>query len=364
MAVTQNNYTGNGSTVLFSFTFPYINSSDVKVSLNGTDTTAYSLANATTVEMDAAPTVGQAVIVYRNTDDSALAATFYPGSAIRAADLNDDLEQVLFISQEVRTQSESTDSSAIAGVAQDALDTANAANATAATALDTANAAETTADGIASTANTALSNSSAAVATADGIAATANTALSNSTAAVNAAAAAVPLAGGTMTGVITYATAQPRLVHGTAVASTSGTSIDFTGIPSWVKRISVILNSVSTNGISGVEIRLGDSGGVEATGYTVLATAVNNVAVTNVAPSSTGFLILGETTVDSRSGILVLANIASNTWIGSGSFTFGAFAGSTVGTKTLSDTLDRIRLTTVNGTDTFDLGTVNIIYEG
>jgi hypothetical protein len=191
MSVTENRYTGDGSTVLFSFTFPYIDASDVKVSLNGTDTTAYSLANATTVEMDAAPALGQAVRVYRATDDSALAATFYPGSAIRAADLNDNLEQVLFISQEVKAQSESTEAAAIAGTAQNALDTANAASATAAAALNTANAAETTANGIASTASTALANSSAAVATADGIAATANTALSNSTAAVNAAAAAL-----------------------------------------------------------------------------------------------------------------------------------------------------------------------------
>jgi hypothetical protein len=164
-------------------------------------------------------------------------------------------------------------------------------------------------------------------------------------------------------GALSFAS-RSRLVRTTEVATTSGTSIDFTGIPSWVKRITVILNSVSTNGVSAVEIRLGDSGGVEATGYTGNATALSNGNVANVGPCSTGFVILGNAAADSRSGILVLANIASNTWIGFGNFSFAAFAGSTVGSKTLSDTLDRIRITTQNGTDTFDLGAVNIIYEG
>ena len=79
MAVTQNQYTGNGSTVLFSFTFPYLASTDVKVKVDGTDTTAFTLANATTVQMNAAPANGAVVVVYRNTDNDNKKATFYPG---------------------------------------------------------------------------------------------------------------------------------------------------------------------------------------------------------------------------------------------------------------------------------------------
>ena len=101
MAVTQNQYTGNGSTVLFSFTFPYLVSTDVKVKVDGTDTTAYTLANATTVQMNAAPANGAVVIVYRNTDNDNKKATFYPGSAIKAEDLNNDFDQILYVAQEV-----------------------------------------------------------------------------------------------------------------------------------------------------------------------------------------------------------------------------------------------------------------------
>ena len=90
MATTENNFVGDGSTVLYAFTFPYLETADVKVSLDDVDTTAYSLANATTVQMDAAPANGVAVRVYRQTPDASIDATFFPGSAIRAQDLNDN----------------------------------------------------------------------------------------------------------------------------------------------------------------------------------------------------------------------------------------------------------------------------------
>jgi hypothetical protein len=100
MAVTQNTYTGNGSTVLFSFTFPYLETTDIKVSLNGTVATAYTLANATTIQFNTAPANGAVIRIYRDTDDSSLPATFFPGSAIRSQDLNDNFTQTLYISQE------------------------------------------------------------------------------------------------------------------------------------------------------------------------------------------------------------------------------------------------------------------------
>ncbi|NBX51795.1 hypothetical protein EBT25_18110, partial [bacterium] len=100
MAVTQNTYTGDGTTVLFSFTFPYLETTDIKVSLNGTLTTAYTLANATTIQFNTAPANGAAIRIYRVTDDAALAAQFYPGSAIRSQDLNDNFTQNLYVTQE------------------------------------------------------------------------------------------------------------------------------------------------------------------------------------------------------------------------------------------------------------------------
>jgi hypothetical protein len=201
MAVTENLYTGNGSTVLYSFTFPYLETTDIKVSLNGTVTTAYTLANATTIQFTTAPANGAAIRIYRQTYDANPSSTFYPGSAIRSQDLNDNFTQILYVSQETQTFAASTDASAIQGQVTAAVNTANTANANATTALSTANAASTTANGIAATANTALSTAQAAETTANGIAATANSASAT-------ANAALARSGGTMTGAINFVSGQ------------------------------------------------------------------------------------------------------------------------------------------------------------
>jgi hypothetical protein len=104
MAITSNTYTGNGSNKLFSITFPYIDTTDVDVYLNGTlqtVTTQYTFANATTVEFVTAPTNGAVIRLDRSTNDSALAATFFPGSSIKAVDLNDNFDQTLYVVQEI-----------------------------------------------------------------------------------------------------------------------------------------------------------------------------------------------------------------------------------------------------------------------
>ena len=101
MAVTQNSYIGNGSTTNYSFTFPYLKSSEVKAQIDATVTTAFTLANATTVQFNTAPASGAKIKIYRETDDSALTATFYAGSAIKSEDLNDNFTQNLYTTQEV-----------------------------------------------------------------------------------------------------------------------------------------------------------------------------------------------------------------------------------------------------------------------
>ena len=103
MAITSNTYTGNGSNKLFSITFPYLDTSDIDVYLNGTlqtITTQYFFANATTVEFVAAPGAGTTVLLSRSSDDTTLQATFFPGSSIKANDLNDNFDQVLYLAQE------------------------------------------------------------------------------------------------------------------------------------------------------------------------------------------------------------------------------------------------------------------------
>lgn len=149
---------------------------------------------------------------------------------------------------------------------------------------------------------------------------------------------------------------------GTAVASTSGTSIDFTSIPSWVKRITVMFNGISTNGTSGILFQLGTSGGIQSTGYDASSTQLaNSITLTSTA----GFPVRQAVATYVASGQLVLTLMGSNVWVGSCVTGSAAATSSSAGGGgvTLSGTLDRIRITTVNGTDTFDAGSINILYE-
>jgi hypothetical protein len=155
------------------------------------------------------------------------------------------------------------------------------------------------------------------------------------------------------------------ITSGTAVASTSGTSIDFTSIPSWVKRITVMMNGVSTSGTSNPLLQLGTSGGVTSTGYVSTGTNQVNNASPNSASSTAGFLF-GEISLAAAllSGIYVITNVSGNIWIGSFCGRYGTTQTCVGGgSVTLGATLDRVRITTVNGTDTFDAGSINILYE-
>lgn len=153
---------------------------------------------------------------------------------------------------------------------------------------------------------------------------------------------------------------------GTAVASTSGTSIDFTGIPSTAKRITVILSGVSTSGTSDVIIQIG-AGSIEATSYAGLTNRLT-AGGNNISSFTTSFNIdsgVGDATAVRR-GFFTIDLITGNTWVLTGSMS-NIGAGNTLcmvaGNKTTSGTLDRVRITTAGGTDTFDAGSINIIYE-
>ena len=154
---------------------------------------------------------------------------------------------------------------------------------------------------------------------------------------------------------------------GTAVASTSGTSIDFTGIPSWVKRVTVMFSGVSLNGSSSFLVQIG-AGSVTTSGYVSCTIASFSGSPYNVVLSSTaGFVAYGGASGSAYSGAITLLNITSNTWVNSGVISTtpaGPFNCTTAGNIALGGTLDRVRITTVNGTDTFDAGTINILYEG
>jgi hypothetical protein len=154
------------------------------------------------------------------------------------------------------------------------------------------------------------------------------------------------------------------LTSATAVVnptSPASSSIDFTGIPSWVKRITVIFSGLSLSSTADILVQLGDAGGIEATGYISSGSATGTGAA--ISNSTLGMIIRSASAASITSGIMTLQNITGNSWVasyaGKQSSTSSSYGG---GDKTLSDTLTQIRITTTS-TDTFDAGTVNIMYE-
>lgn len=158
----------------------------------------------------------------------------------------------------------------------------------------------------------------------------------------------------------------PLMTLSTAVATTSGNAIDFTGIPSWVKKITVIFNEVSTNfvGSASLLVQIG-SGSVETTGYVSSGSYLAHAASVGTSSSTSGFHFYATSGAAVYSGHLVLTLVSGNSWIASHLgkvLTTATVVGG--GSKTTLSTLDRVRITTSNGTDTFDAGTVNILMEG
>lgn len=167
-------------------------------------------------------------------------------------------------------------------------------------------------------------------------------------------------------GTTTIAAPSNIIKSGTAVASTSGTAIDFTGIPSWVKRVTVMFNGVSTNGTNSPIIQIG-SGSIDATSYLNSTSFVSSAVTTTSITSGWAITPTGGTAAATvMHGAAFIAFVSSNTWVVSGSFAKSDSAATCVfaGSKALSGALDRIRITTVSGTDTFDAGTINILWEG
>jgi hypothetical protein len=102
MAITENNYTANGSNDTFNLTFEYLEQSHIKASIDGVDTTAFTLPTATTLKFNSVPTAGAAIRIFRRTDVDDKYAEFYPGSAIRSSDLNKNFDQTLYVTQELQ----------------------------------------------------------------------------------------------------------------------------------------------------------------------------------------------------------------------------------------------------------------------
>ena len=149
------------------------------------------------------------------------------------------------------------------------------------------------------------------------------------------------------------------LISSTAVTA-SGTAVTFTGIPAWVRRITLMLSGVSTTGTSPIVARIG-SGSITSTGYTSSASSSGG----NNSDATAFLLTNGTANADTLNGAAQILNLSGNIWVESGVMaTLNGSARMSGGSITLAGLLDRIQVTTLAGTDTFDAGTINIMYEG
>lgn len=155
------------------------------------------------------------------------------------------------------------------------------------------------------------------------------------------------------------------LKYGTAQFPTTGTSIEFTGIPPWAKRITIAFAFVSTTGTSYKQFQIGSSSGYLTSGYigSMMEFAGSGIGSSTI---STGLGLRSNAAADMLHGTAVFTNYSGSAWVGVCNFSLSNSAGGGMSTTVndLSGTLDRIRLTTVNGTDNFDDADINIIYEG
>ena len=173
--------------------------------------------------------------------------------------------------------------------------------------------------------------------------------------------------GPTISGAVLSSMASSVITAATSQASTSGTAINFTSIPSWVKRITLMLSAVSTSGTSLLRVQIG-GGSFTTSGYVGCTSAiVSGTAGSNsFAGGGWDFNDGAGSASASRTGVITIANLTGNTWVMQGMYSDPVSSGRSVfgsGSVAIAATLDRLRVTTVNGTDTFDAGSINILYE-
>jgi len=158
---------------------------------------------------------------------------------------------------------------------------------------------------------------------------------------------------------------ESQLVPATAQSTATGaTAYDFTGIPSWVKRITVMMRGVSLSSTANFLVQIGTGGAATTSGYTGAISVITSAAAVSCGAISTGFTLQANSAGTSMNCFLTIVNLTGNTWVANGGFaeTLGARAGYVTGSVALGGTLDFLRVTTTS-TDTFDAGSVNIMWE-
>ena len=297
MATTEKTHTQSGSTqTTFDFTFPYLKLADIKVSVNGVAKTYGSASsgdwymhNATNIKLNTAPSNGDLIRIYRETDDSSLKASFFPGSAIRAGDLNDNFTQNLYTTQESSNDStlalnnsresdgDGTYTSAISK-ASTAVTTANSATTTAGNAVTTANAADSAATSAVSTANSASTTAGNAVTTANSAVTTANAATTTANGAVTTANAATSTANGAVTTAnAATATANTADTNATTAVNTANSAV------TTANAATTTANTASTNASAAVTTANAASATANTSAATVAASAIYQVVANYAA---------------------------------------------------------------------------------
>lgn len=411
-------YAGNGVTTIFSFPYLFLANGDLEVrriAVNGastvlTLTTHYTVTGARndaggSVTMIVAPASGEQLLIRRIVDLTQ--ETAYPSgdsfpakSHERALDKltmmvqqhDEELARTIQIPPESNVDASTINVKAVevvAGIAAGvsavaAIDAkvviaanniaailaapaqAAAAAASAVAAAASANAAAASAGSIAlplpTTSGGSGSNYADAAALFNGIKQAAST---TETGVVELATDAEAQAGTDTSRAVTAANLKAAQIQlGTAVTLTTQTAVDFTGIPSWVKRVNVHFDAASLNGSSGFLVRLGDAGGFETTGY-VAASVLTTIAATELDNSTSGFPVRSANAPNAIYGTMVIERSGtSNRWIathtGHVNGTSGVYGS---GAKTLSAELTQIRVTTINGTDRMDGGVLGISWE-
>jgi hypothetical protein len=159
------------------------------------------------------------------------------------------------------------------------------------------------------------------------------------------------------------ASGAPKMQLLSAQATTSGTFKDFT-IPAWAKKVTVMLSGVSTTGTSNLLLQLGSASGILTSNYSSMAGQISGTSAGATGLTTNGFIMSYSTAgANLFYGSITLTFLGSQTWTAQGALAFGA-AGTCSGAGGLPSALTTVRLTTVNGTDTFDAGSVNVLVEG
>lgn len=298
MATIKNTYTGNGTTVVYSLTFPYLRQEHVKVTVNGTLTTAYTFVNSNTIQFNTAPANGAAIVIYRETESDELDNRFFANSSIRAGSLNNNFTQALYVAQETQDTAAVATSradSAIASAAA-AVSTANSANITALgavisanSAINTANNAVLTANSAVNTANAASSAAGNAVSTANGAVSTANSALSTANAASSAASSAVSTANAAQSAANTASS------NATAAVSTANTA---NSNASAALSAANSATSTANTALSTANAAVSTANTANATANNANATAASAVALANAAQAAVAAVAIGTPVVN------------------------------------------------------------------